>query len=274
MKTKKLSTGFEVPILGFGTFAMGGEHEADYSNDEVCIKAIKTALELGYTHIDTAEVYGGGHTEELIGKAIKGFDRKKLFITTKVYKTNLKYDEIINSAKGSLKRMNIDYIDMYLIHASNPDIPIEETMKALNELVNQGLIKNIGVCNFTIEELKEAQKHSKAKIVMNQMKYSLWTKTPPDLKTMKYCQENDIMITAYKLFGRGKLEKEKIGLIQNIAKKYNRTEAQIITSWITSKKNIVAIFKSLNKKHMKENLEALEFEMNNEDYQKLDSLIK
>jgi len=273
MIIKRLNSGFKMPALGIGTYGMGGdEQDEDKSNDAECITAIRDALNLGYTHIDTAEVYGSGHTEELVGKAIEDYDRKKLFIATKVFKTNLKYDDVIRSAKGSLKRMKIDYIDLCLIHSYNPDIPIKETISAMNELVKKGLIKHIGVCNFSIEQLKESQKYSINKIVTNQMKYSLWAKTGPDLKTIDYCQKNDIIITAYKLFGRGKINTEKIPIISVLAKKYNKTEAQIMINWVVSKKNVVAIFKSLNKEHLKENLEALEFQIDDKDIQELDNL--
>jgi len=272
MIIKKLNSGFKMPALGIGTYGMGGEHDEDKSNDDECISAIRDALNLGYTHIDTAEIYGNGHTEELVGKAIGGYDRKKLFITTKVFKTNLEYDDVIKSAKESLKRMKINYIDLYLIHSYNPDIPIKEIISAMNELVKKGLIKHIGVCNFSIEQLKEAQKYSMNKIVTNQMKYSLWAKTRPDLKTIDYCQKNDIMVTAYKLFGRGKINTEKIPIFSVLAKKYNKTEAQIMTNWVVSKKNVVAIFKSVNKGHLKENLEALKFQIDDKDIQELDNL--
>ncbi|MBU4284609.1 MAG: aldo/keto reductase, partial [Nanoarchaeota archaeon] len=174
MIIKRLDSGFELPALGIGTYGMGvDEQDEDKSNDAECITAIIDAINLGYTYIDTAEVYGSGHTEELVGKAIEGYDRKKLFIATKVFKTNLKYDDVIRSAKGSIKRMKIDYINLCLIHSYNPDVPIKETISAMDELVKKGLIKHIGVCNFSIEQLKEAQKYSMNKIVTNQMKYSL-----------------------------------------------------------------------------------------------------
>jgi len=274
MIIKRLNSGFKMPALGIGTYGMGGdEQDEDKSNDAECITAIRDALNLGYTHIDTAEVYGSGHTEELVGKAIEDYDRKKLFIATKVFKTNLKYDDVIRSAKGSLKRMKIDYIDLCLIHSYNPDVPIKETISAMDGLVKKGLIKHIGVCNFSIEQLKEAQKYSMNKIVTNQMKYSLWAKTGPDLETIDYCQKNDIMVTAYKLFGRGKINTEKIPIFSVLAKKYNKTEAQIITNWVVSKKNVVTIFKSVNKEHLKENLEALEFQIDDKNIQELDSFL-
>jgi len=270
MKKKRLGSGFEMPILGIGTYTLGGEHDPDYSRDKDCIEAIKNALDIGFTHIDTAEVYGGGHTEELVAKAIQGRDRKKLFITSKVFHTHFKHDDVINSAKDSLRRLNIDYIDLYLLHSFNPNIPLKETMAAMNELVQKGLVKQIGVCNFSIDQLKEAQKCSKAKIAVNQMKYCLWTKAKPDIETFEYCQENDILITAYKIFGRGKIITDKIPLLSELAKKYNKTDAQIMINWIVSKINFTAIFTSMDKKHFKENIGALDFQLSDKDICKLD----
>src|SRR5690606_9793351 len=132
---------FKIPVLGLGTWGIGGFRTTDYSNDDKSIQAIRDAINLGYTHIDTAEGYGAGHCEELIGKAIKNLDRSKLIITSKVFKTNLKYEDVISSCKKSLKKLQTDYIDIYLIHAPNPEIPLEETMKAMDYLVDQKLVK-------------------------------------------------------------------------------------------------------------------------------------
>jgi diketogulonate reductase-like aldo/keto reductase len=273
MQTKKLPNGFEIPVLGIGTCLMGGEDYGppDYSNDSQYVNAIQEAIKLGYTHIDTAEVYGGNHTEELIGKAIKNFDRKKLFITTKVCKEHLKYDDVIKSAKESLKRMGTSYIDLYLIHRPNPEIPIKETMAAMNFLADNKLIKYIGISAFDIDQTKEAQKYSKHPIVANQLKFSLWKTS--DVKTIKYCQENDIMVIAYKVFGRGMIKTNKIPMIQELSKKYNKTEAQIILNWVVSKKNMVAIFKSLSAENLKENKEIFDFKLTNEEIKKIDALV-
>ena len=270
MESKKLKSGFEMPLLGIGTYTFGGEHEADYSRDEEWVQAIKDALKEGYTHIDTAEVYGNGHSEELVAKAIEGFDRRKLFITTKVYHNHFKYEEVLKSAKGSLERLKTKYIDLYLLHSFEPNMNLKETMEAMNKLVEIGLVKNIGVCNFKPEKLKEAQKYSKAKIVVNQMKFNLWANKGPDVDTFAYCQNNDIMVTAYKLFGRGKIKYDKIPLLVEIGKKYNITEAQVMIAWVLSKKNFVAIFTSMNKKHLKENMTVLKIRLNEEDIKLLD----
>lgn len=273
MKTKKLPNGFELPILGIGTCLIGGEDYGppDYTNDEKSIKAIQEAIRLGYIHIDTAEIYGGNHTEELIGKAIKKFDRTKLIITTKVSKEHLKHDDVITSAKNSLKRLGTDYIDLYLIHRPNPDVPIKETMKAMNFLIDKKLIRHIGVSAFDIEQIKEAQKYSKYPLVANQLKFSLWKKS--DIKTINYCQQNNIIVIAYKVFGRGKLITDKIPFIENLSKKYNKTEAQIILNWVISKKNMVAIFKSISTEHLKENKNVFDFQLTKKEIQKIDALV-
>jgi len=271
MRTKKIGD-FEIPVLGIGTLGMGGEHEPDYSDDDKCIKAIKEAIRLGYNYIDTAEMYGGSHTEELVGKAIKGIDRKKLFIVTKVSSNHLKYDDVINFAKNSLKRLGIEYIDLYLIHAPNPDISLKETMRAMDYLIEKKMIRFIGVSNFNIEQLKEAQKYSKNRIVANDLKYNLWSRSI-DTQTIEYCQNNNIIIIAHKPFGRGLISKQKIPVLDELAKKYKKTKAQIVLNWIISKKNFVTAFQSANPKHLKENLEALNFQISEEDSKKLDFVI-
>jgi diketogulonate reductase-like aldo/keto reductase len=137
MEYKTLSGNFEIPVIGLGTWGIGGYMEADFSKDEEAIDAIKQAISLGYSHIDTAEVYGAGHTEELIGKAIKNIDRSTLIITSKVFATHLHYDDVVFSCKKSLERLQTNYIDIYLIHSPNTTIPLKETMDALNYLVEQ-----------------------------------------------------------------------------------------------------------------------------------------
>ncbi|MBN2457862.1 aldo/keto reductase [Candidatus Woesearchaeota archaeon] len=279
METKRLPCGFEIPVLGIGTVNIGetapvkaGEnHKPDYEHDKEHIKAIKEAISLGYNHIDTAELYGQGHTEELIGKAITGLDRKKLFITTKVSKEHLRYDDLITSAKKSLKRLNTDYIDLYLIHRPNQDIPIKETMDAMTWLVDNRLIRHVGVSAFDVRQIREAQRHSRHPIVANQLKYSIWKRS--DLRTIRYCQENNIIVIAYKLFGRGMITTDRKQLITDISKKHNKTEAQTILNWITSKKNTVAIFKSTNAEHLRENLEIHDFSLSDEEIQRIDSSV-
>ncbi len=274
MLTKKLSCGFELPLLAVGTSMMGGEDNGlpDYSRDDFFIKAIQQAIDLGYSHIDTAEVYGGGHTEELVGEAIKGFSRERLFLTSKVAKQNLSYQDVLASARQSLNKLGTDYLDLYLIHAPNPEIPIKITMHALDFLVSRELVRNIGVSNFNAEQIKEAQKYSRYKIVANEVKYNLYARI--DVPTIKYCQDNDMIVIAHKPFGRGKLAEEKILLLSELAKKYRKTEAQIILNWLVAKRNVVALFKSTDYEHLRENLDIFDFVLDTGESLNLDALVR
>ena len=277
MEYKMLNNGFRIPALGLGTWLIGGGMEADYSRDEEGIKAIREAIRLGYVHIDTAESYGLGHTEELIGEAIRDFKRSDLFITTKVTDINQNYDNLIASAIASLERLQTDDIDLYLLHAPNPDISIEETMLAMDYLVEQKIVRFIGVSNFTVEALREAQKHTANKIVANQIEYSLLTRNKGrygnnhsmESDTIPYCQENDIMIIAERPIERGLL----LGshpVMDRLAEKYDKTKAQIAINWLISKKNIITIPKSMNFEHLKENLDAIGWNLSDEDRRLLD----
>ena len=269
----------KIPSLGLGTWLIGGDLESDYSDDKTAVKSIRKAIELGYYHIDTAEMYGNGHCEELIGEAIKGIDREKLFITSKVRESKLKYNDVIKSAKESLKRLQTDYIDLYLIHSPSDLIPIEETMKAFDYLVDQNMVKYIGVSNFKVDQLIEAQSYTKHRIVANQIEYSLLTRNSGkysgnvdmESKTIPYCQENDIIIMAERPLERGLLLKSH-PLLDKMELKYNKTKAQIAMNWLISKKNVITIPKSTNENRLKENLGSLGWTLEHEDIKLLDGI--
>lgn len=285
MNYKTLIDDFKIPVIGIGTWGIGGFRETDSSKDKEGIQAIKDAIELGYTHIDTAELYGAGHTEELIGNAIKDLDRSKLIITSKVFKTNLKYDDVIASCKKSLEKLQTDYIDIYLIHAPNPEVPLKETMEAMDYLVEQEMVKFIGVSNFSVEQMQEAQKYSKNKIVANQIPYNLATRNVNldrntghigiwinmESEIIPYCQENNIVIMAYRPIERGFLLKSN-PLLDDLSKKYSKTKAQIAMNWLVSKKNIVVIPKSICIDHLKENLGVIGWNLSNDDIKLLDEM--
>ena len=268
--TKKLICGFEMPVYGLGTWEMGGRKEVDpNSDDQTDIEAIKYAIDSGITHIDTAENYANGHSEELVGKAIKGYDRNKLFIVSKVGRTKLKHDDLIKSVEESLQRIGTNYLDLFLIHAPSLEIPIEESMRAMNELYDEGLIKNIGVSNFTVERFIEAQKYSKTKIVANQLHLNLKYRETERKGLIKFCQENDIMFIAWRPVQKGLILDNNIQILNEMCKKYGKTPSQIAINWLISQKNIITLSKTRNKSHLDENLGAINWEMENTDIEKL-----
>lgn len=266
IQLKKLNNGFEIPALGFGTWGMGGRDERIQNYDESRdIEAIKKIIELGGTRFDVAEKYAKGYSEEILGKALKDYEREKLFITTKVDKTNLKYDDVINSCKQSLARLQTDYLDLYLIHFPNPSIPIEETMKAFDYLKDQGLIKNIGVCNFSVERLKEAQNKTKNKIVLNQVHYNLIFRESVLAGVLEYCQKNDIFLEAWRPIQQGNLTKNGIEIVDKLCEKYNKKPSQIAINWLISQKNVITITKSSNISHIEDAFGSLGWNLSDED---------
>lgn len=269
--TKKLKSGFEMPVYGLGTWQMGGRETRDPSNnDDADIQAIKSAIDKGVTHIDTAESYADGFAEVLIGKAIENYDRNRLFIASKVRDENLRYDDLINSEKESMKRMGVKYLDLYYIHHPSLTIPIAETMRAMDTLYEEGLIKNIAVSDFNLEEFQKAQSYSKYKIVANQLHLNLKYREAERRGLLKYCQENDVMFVAWRPLQKGVLLESESSIVQKLAEKYQKTSAQIAINWLISQENIVTLSKTRDLKHLEDNLGALNWQMDKEDIEKLD----
>lgn len=269
---KKIKAGFKLPVLGLGTWLIGGDKVRNpHNNDEENISAVKEAIEAGITHIDTAENYAEGWAERIVGKAIKGYKRDSLFITSKVDKAHLHHDDLINACKNSLERFGINYLDLYLIHAPNNEVPIAETMKAMDQLVAERLVKNIGVSNFKTSRLIEAQKHTKNKIVTNQVYYNLIQREPEVDGLLDYVQNNDILLTAYRPIEKATLLENIPQIIKELARKYNKTSVQIMLNWLISQDNVVTISKMTKPQHVKENLGAIGWQLEIEDIEKLRS---
>jgi len=257
------NTEVKIPVIGLGTWRIGGGLFPDYSSDEEAIKALRKGIELGMTLIDTAEMYGRGHSEELVGEAIKVLPREKVFIVTKVLPENLRFKDLINAAYRSLKRLNVEYIDLYLIHAPNPRIPVKESVQAMEKLLEEGVVRFIGVSNFSVQELEHARAClSKTDIVVNQVEYSLLERRiEKDL--LPYCIKNKITIMAYSPLGRGILAKNKI--LKEIGLKYGKTAAQVALNWLIQKEGVVAIPKAINLEHLKEISESVGWRLSKED---------
>jgi diketogulonate reductase-like aldo/keto reductase len=267
-------TGEKIPALGLGTWGIGGFSYPDYSNDELAIEIIRFAVEIGMNFIDTAEMYGAGHSEELIGEAIKGI-RDKVFIATKVLPTNFRYEDVIKACERSLRRLKTSYIDLYQLHWPNPSIPIKETMRAMERLANEGKIRYIGISNFSVEETIEAMNAlSKYEIVSNQVEYSLLVRDiEKDL--LDFCRKNKITVIAYSPLARGELLKGKYyEFLSKIGKKYNKTAAQVALNWLIIKENVVAIPKAFSKAKIVENMGAYGWKLSDEDLKTIDEFFK
>lgn len=260
--------------IGFGTWKIGGGSMPDRSVDEKSLAALSSALEIGYTHFDTAEMYANGHSEELIGQALRDFGTKRedVFITTKVTPSHLRYDDVLKSCENSLRRLSMDYVDLYLIHWPSAGAKYEETFKGLNKLVRDGKVKHLGVSNFDLKLLKQAQDFSETPIVTNQVPFSLGDRSYVKNGMLEYCQQNNILLTAYSPVEEGNLKTNPT--LQAIAKAHNATVFQIALAWVTLYERVITIPMSFNPQHIRENFEAAEIELTPDEIEKLNKLGK
>lgn len=277
MEYKRLGrTGEKLAAIGLGTWEIGGGMAPDYSRDKEAVEAIRYAVELGMTHIDTAEIYGGGHSEELVGEAIKIFPREDVFIASKVWHTNLRYDDVLKACERSLKRLQTSYIDLYMIHWPSSTIPLSETMKAMERLYKEGKIRYIGVSNFSVSQVEEARSYlSQTDIVANQVEYSLYERSIEE-DLIPYCLKTGVMIVAYSPLGQGRLARElsssrsrRIRLLKEIASSYSRTPIQVALNWVIWRENVVTIPKSIRREHLEENVGAAGWRLSERDYRRL-----
>lgn len=257
--------GVVLPKIGFGTWKIGGEGSADRSMDERSMAALRSALDLGYTHFDTAENYAGGHAEELLGRAVRdsGLERGSLFITSKVSPEHLRYADVLRSCDRSLQRLGMDYLDLYLIHWPSMIIKLEDTFGALNRLVADGKVKHLGVSNFNLKLLKKAVDLSASGILTDQVPYSLPDRTYASNGVLAYCQEKNILLTAYSpvkpRFIRGNND------LRALAQEKGLTTQQIALAWLVRQPRVITIPMSSNPQHQAENLAAADIELGQEE---------
>jgi diketogulonate reductase-like aldo/keto reductase len=268
-------TGESVAAIGLGTWNMGGRESPDYRGDERLIEAIRYAVELGMNHIDTAEMYAAGHAEELVGEAVKQFSRDEVFIATKVWPSNLRYEDVIRSCRRSLERLQLKHVDLYMVHWPNPRIPLQETMKAMEKLVKDGLVRYIGVSNFDVELLEEAMNALKREeIVANQVEYSLEAREV-ERELIPFCERNGITVTAYTPLGKGRIPAEAASntprgkILAEMAQRYGKTPVQIALNWVIWRPNVITIPKAARKEHLEENAGAAGWRLTEEDYKRL-----
>ena len=249
---------FTLPKIGFGTWKIGGESSPNPAWDSQSLIALRSALEIGYTHFDTAEYYAAGHSEELVGRAVRESNTKRenLFITSKVSPEHLSYDDVFKSCESSLRRLKMDYIDLYLIHWPGRGMKLEKTFPALNKLVRDGKVKHLGVSNFNLKLLKQSQGYSETPILTNQVPYSLPDHSYVENGVLEYCQQNDILVTAYSPVKFRSIRVNKT--LKEITNAHSATPFQIALAWLVMQPRVITIPMSFDPQHIKENFEAAE----------------
>ena len=246
------SAGRNVPVIGQGTWNVPtrGAHAVDAK------RALRRGIELGMVHVDSAEMYGDGAAERLVGEAIADLPREQLFLVSKVLPSNATYDGTIRACEASLKRLRVDYLDCYLLHWRG-SVPLGETMRALEKLVRDGKTRALGVSNFDVADLKEARAALESEpIACNQILYHLGERTA-ETREMPYCREHGIAIVAYTPFGRGDwTDRPGARVIAETARTHGVTPHAVILAFLTREPLNFAIPKSSSIAHVEENAAA------------------
>ena len=250
--------GVTVPALGFGTAGM--------NSDEERRRAISAALAAGYRHIDTAQMYD---SESAVGDAIRNADvaREELFVTTKLTRDNRAHEAVLDSTRASLDRLDLEYVDLLLIHSPEQGVSHEETLDAMNQLVDEGAVRHIGVSNFSVEQTQNAVDHSAAPILTNQVKYNL-QHHQGDLLSL--CIDEDVMLTAYSPVKiEDSLDDETL---VEIADGHRKTPRQVALRWLLQQPMVSTIPRSSNPEHVEQNFDVFDFELSDEEMRRLFSI--
>lgn len=260
--TTELPSGEAVPILGQGTWGMG----EDPRKRKQEVAALQHGLDLGMTLIDTAEMYGDGGAEEIVGEAVDE-RRDKVFIVTKFYPQNASPTRMVAACDRSLKRLRAEYIDLYLLHWRG-SIPLHQTLDGFDALLRSRKIRNWGVSNFDLSDMKElVSLPGGSRVATNQVLYNLQNRGI-EWDVLPWCREHNIPIMAYSPFGQGHLLKHR--RLKTIAERVQATPAQIALAWVLTRRGIIAIPKTSRLERLKENYGALELHLNETDLQELD----
>ncbi|ELY42496.1 aldo/keto reductase [Natronorubrum sulfidifaciens] len=246
-----------MPMLGLGTW--------QNEDPEQCAESVRTALETGYRHIDTAQIY---ENEAAVGEGIAAadVDRDDIFLATKIWISNLESEDVLETARESLDRLGVEYVDLLYVHWPARTYDPEDTLEAFSELYDEGLIKNVGVSNFEPEQLEEAIETCDVPILANQVELHPML---PQEELQETCEQHDVELVAYSPLARGQVFDQPV--MQEIAAKHDASEAQVSLAWLREK-GITAIPKATSEAHIRDNWASLALELDEEDVDAIDSI--
>jgi diketogulonate reductase-like aldo/keto reductase len=254
--TTTLTGGDDLPVVGMGTYKLQGDQARE---------SVTAALEAGYRHVDTAEGY---FNEAEVGETIAAadVDREDVFVTSKVLAKHLAYDSVIESCEATLEQLGTDYLDLYLIHWPNPAVSIRETLDAMATLHDRGLVRSVGVSNFSRYQLSAALHVTDVPIAVNQIEYHPWFQRP---KLVDYCQSEDVTVEAAAPLARTDVLADPT--VRELADAYGKTPAQIVLRWAIED-DVVVLPRSRSAEHIQENVDLFGFELDPADHDRLDEL--
>jgi diketogulonate reductase-like aldo/keto reductase len=256
MSSVKLASGHALPLLGLGTWQLQGAR---------CSEVVALALDMGYRHIDTAHMYAN---QEAVGRGLRqsGVDREEVFVTTKIWHDALRYPQALAQFQACLDQLRLEYVDMLLIHWPSDHVPLEETLRAFDEIQESGRTRHIGVSNFSSEQMNRAMRIARSPVCANQVEChvghfpeSLW----------RNCAENGVALTAHRPLAVGALAKD--ATLGEIGAAHNRSAAQVALRWL-AQRQIVVIPKAGSEAHLRENMDIFSWTLTEEEMQRIDRL--
>jgi len=249
--------GNRVPVLGYGTFELSGSS---------CVEGVAHALELGYRHVDTAQAY---ENETQVGEGMRrsGVKREAIFLTTKIWYTDLSREAVVRKVEESLERLGTDYVDLLLVHWPREDVPIEETLSAFQACKEEGKTRQIGVSNFPVGHLREAE--AVTRLFCNQVEYHPFLS---QAKLLSHMRDRDMILTAYSPLARGKVIEAPA--LQELGEKYGKSPAQVALRWLVQQDHVAAIPKAANAKHRESNIAIFDFELTSEEMERVSGLAR
>ena len=247
--------GVEVPSLGMGTYRLTGEG---------CAGAVSLALSLGYRHLDTAQMYGN---EAEVGRGIEdsGVERGEVFLTTKVWPSDYAHDRVIQKTRESLKKLRTEYVDLLLMHWPGDGVPLGETLGAMRGLQEEGAVRHVGVSNFSPALLEEAEGH--VDVFCNQVEYHVYRSQDA---LLDQAREMDYLLVAYRPLSRGNVGGD--GTLREVGEAHGKTASQVALRWLVQQKNVSAIPKASGEEHLRSNLDVFDFELSDEEMDRVSSL--
>jgi len=258
MKTISLQ-GISVPALGFGTWQLSGKD---------AVRSVDFAIQNGYTHIDTAQIY---ENEAEVGDGIKqsGVQRDKIFLTTKVWRGEFSGGTVLESVDESLRKLKTDYVDMLLVHWPFPETPVAKLVEGVMQAQEAGKTKLIGVSNFTVKQMEEALKISGGRVCNNQVEYHPYLSQKP---VLEFVQKNNMMLTAYSPVARGKAVRD--AMMKEIGLKYAKNAGQVALRWLMQQDDVAAIPKSATPDNIKSNIDIFDFQLTANEIKKIHALAR